>query len=362
MQKLARFERWIKSTPGLESIASNTDMTIAVAQHYGLPTNFVDFTTAPSVAGFFASNGTPSSERSSCIMCLNIKDLTEFWEVLQRVESGPAPEFIRLTVPNLWRLEAQHGVFLFCPFPNFEHVYDLDRIIFPYNGPIADPPESLIYPIRKSQLEILLDQYFMNEELVEGTRATHMMSSFRIHRIPSRPEKCNRDLIPNGPPRRPDSWDDRILASWRQVVPEVFSEKLTSERWEIKTRSKAEPSKRLVQVSDQVKERLAHTSGARRSLPCWELRLDDFTVQPSESEEITRSLQLLWDGLRLLPYSNQQIADGMACCAALAVEWLNLAASDRDDWKQVCQLVFPDVMQVEFGSDDGSYSRAPSGC
>jgi hypothetical protein len=47
MQKLARFEGWVKSTPGLEKLAADADATIAVAQHYGLPTNFVDFTTSP---------------------------------------------------------------------------------------------------------------------------------------------------------------------------------------------------------------------------------------------------------------------------------------------------------------------------
>src|SRR5882724_10849961 len=137
MQKLGRFEHWIKSTLGLESVAVSSDMIIAVAQHYGLPTNFVDFTTEPSIAGFFASHGTPSSTRSSCIICLNTQDLAEFWEDLHPLTGDHKPEFIELTVPNLWRLESQRGVFLFCPFQNFEKIYDLDRIIFPHTGPIS---------------------------------------------------------------------------------------------------------------------------------------------------------------------------------------------------------------------------------
>src|SRR5687767_3370811 len=52
-----RFEHWVKSTSGLEDLAANADMAIAVAQHYGLPTNFVDFTTEPKVAAFFATDG-----------------------------------------------------------------------------------------------------------------------------------------------------------------------------------------------------------------------------------------------------------------------------------------------------------------
>src|SRR5713226_7760249 len=55
LEKLARYEGWVKHTPGLENLAANINAGIAVAQHYGLPTNFVDFTTQPEIAGFFAS-------------------------------------------------------------------------------------------------------------------------------------------------------------------------------------------------------------------------------------------------------------------------------------------------------------------
>src|SRR4051812_30884562 len=57
LAKLARFEHWVKSTRGLEDLAHNADMAIAVAQHYGLPTNFIDFTTEPKIAAFFATDG-----------------------------------------------------------------------------------------------------------------------------------------------------------------------------------------------------------------------------------------------------------------------------------------------------------------
>ncbi len=44
LDKLGRFEHWIRGTPGLESLLQSPDMFFAVAQHYGLPTNYVDFT------------------------------------------------------------------------------------------------------------------------------------------------------------------------------------------------------------------------------------------------------------------------------------------------------------------------------
>jgi hypothetical protein len=55
LEKINRYSWWIKNTPSLENLATDTDAAIAVAQHYGMPTNFVDFTTDPAVAAFFAS-------------------------------------------------------------------------------------------------------------------------------------------------------------------------------------------------------------------------------------------------------------------------------------------------------------------
>jgi len=56
---MEKFLGWTKATEGLEALASNDDAAIAVAQHYGFATHFIDFTTEPSVAGYFASEGIP---------------------------------------------------------------------------------------------------------------------------------------------------------------------------------------------------------------------------------------------------------------------------------------------------------------
>src|SRR5262252_6969375 len=53
----SKFEAWVQDTPGLESLGRNFDKAIAVMQHYGMATQFVDFTTEPRIAGYFASGG-----------------------------------------------------------------------------------------------------------------------------------------------------------------------------------------------------------------------------------------------------------------------------------------------------------------
>jgi len=214
IQKFARFGHWIKSTPGLEAIAASTDMTIAVAQHYGLPTNFVDFTTEPSVAGFFASHGHTSKDRLSCIMCLNTKALAQFWELLKDMTDGTVPE----------------------------------------------------------------------------------------------------------------SKDDLFI--------------------------------RMETLSRQALSCLTSVSQSRRYLVSWSLHIQDSVIDKRDAREIARVLQSLWDGLRLFPYSDEQISEGMGFCAALALEWLSVRPIDRKDWERLSQRFCSDAIEIEFGVDDGSYSSA----
>jgi hypothetical protein len=121
------------------------------------------------MAGFFACDlddlvpGEPS-----CIVCLNTADLVDFWHNMPA--KWRPPECLRIDVSNLWRLQAKKGVFLFCPYTNIEEIYDFDRIIFPASVQATQTMRDRVYPVRKSQLEILLDQYFMNERLIENSR------------------------------------------------------------------------------------------------------------------------------------------------------------------------------------------------
>jgi hypothetical protein len=210
LEKLRRFESWVRNTAGLESLTANTNSMVAVGQHYGLPTNFIDFTTSPEIAGFFASCGEQTEEdQLSCILCLNTKDLMEFWKILPA--KYPPPELIAIDVQNLWRLQAQHGTFLYCPYTNNDK----------------------IFPKRKSQLEILLDQYFMNEQLIEGERnLPESIKKFTMF-IPSRAKYDPEVFIGNNPPSKLDSWSRINLQPWISAKHEIFFEAITETGWEI---------------------------------------------------------------------------------------------------------------------------------
>src|SRR6266545_1735795 len=74
--EIERYLSWLRATPGLERLARDREAALCVAQHYGLPTHYIDFTTEPAVAGFFAVDKCPPGATvRHCIYCLNTTDL-----------------------------------------------------------------------------------------------------------------------------------------------------------------------------------------------------------------------------------------------------------------------------------------------
>jgi len=101
------------------------------------PPNYVDFTTEPAVAAFFAAHDSApntSADDLSCIICVNTRELSRVSESVRTVRpEWPAFAEVHIDVPELWRIQSQHGVFLFYPFDEgFErNIFDFDRICFP---------------------------------------------------------------------------------------------------------------------------------------------------------------------------------------------------------------------------------------
>lgn len=357
LEKMARFEWWVKRTKGLEELAKYPDGILAVAQHYGIPTNFVDFTTSPRVAGFFASYGKIEEENvESCILCLNSQDLINFWKSFAP-EYSPSPEILYLEVQNLWRLEAQHGVFLFCPYSNFEHIYDLDRIYFPYTGQISSVKENEIFPKRKSQLEILLDQYFMNELMIENEK--NIPLGITVHTIPEIKEKCSKELLLNGtPPPKLSSWNDSHIESWLVQSNEKYLNTLGNETWEMTLDLNKDISSIQNEAIDYLTMQFKNNPNVRNRLLNWSIAV--VGDQPSDPIEnrIESYIKRLWDGLRKLPYDDQDIAKSLANCFTLASYLLKRGRVMQVDWAKVTSECFGETIEIEFGSEDGSYSRS----
>jgi FRG domain len=359
LEKFSRFIAWVKITPGLEYLANHADSAIAVAQHYGLPTNFVDFTTSPQVAGFFASHGRPpTEERESCILCLNTKDITDFWKHMPA--KYPFPDLITIEVQNLWRLQAQAGTFLFCPYDNFEHIYDLDCIFFPYTGVISNPKEEEIYPKRKSQLEILLDQYFMNERLIEGTREIQNLPGIVMTVTQSQAWEPELLFEGNSPPKL-NSWDQTNLSLWLRQSNENYPEVLTEQNCTIVINPGKEITSTKKIVTEFVYSKLSDNPNVKQKLINWHLEYDKNYSQEILGSKYTRGIRRLWDGLRSLPFDTHDIAVGFGNFVGLLLWRLKIGAGEHDsvlDWEKIGDACFGDAIEIEFGADDGSYAPA----
>jgi len=356
LEKIARYEAWVRQTPGIEDIASNADAMIAVAQHYGLPTKFIDFTILPKIAAFFASENVEcDTEGNACIICLDVEDIKAFWKKLPR-EYLP-PEFLEIVVPNLWRLEAQHGRFLFCPYDDIEHIYDFDRIYFPNTHIYSQVTKEDVYPLRKSHLEILLDQYFMTEQMIEG-RLRMNTSNFNHILVESPKQGCSPDVFPNGLPDHP-TWVDSVLRPYVQLRPEDFSNAKTSVTILICIKDPQNVALLATDVAKQVIHDLHRFTDIRKKLVSWNIDIVKQYELPSDfSSRLAPRLDRLWDGLRMLPFSDEDICLGVGLCVSLAVALGgDFHNPDNRHWERAVTRCLESPIEVEFGATDGSYSR-----
>jgi hypothetical protein len=357
LEKVARYEAWVKHTPGLENLAANTDAAIAVAQHYGLPTNFVDFTTQPEIAGFFASEkaGSDTVADLACIICLDVENLKEFWKLLPG--RYPPPEFLEMAVPDLWRLEAQHGCFLFCPYSDVERLYDFDRILFLNTHPLDGMRREDVYPERKSHLEVLLDQYFMNERMIEGERAWSSEGVRKVV-IEAPPARCDPDVFPNGLPEH-SSWSDAALRPWLELREEKFVKARTAVNFRIRVPDPRNATYLVREVAEQLLHDLFEFPGIRSKMVGWDVQLvGEYDLPQDFPSQLAPRLARLWDGLRRLPYSDEDLCAGVGLCVAFAVALAgDLRNPDSRHWERAAQKCLADPVELEFGAEDGSYSR-----
>ena len=356
----AEYERWVQRTPGLEMLAANPDQAIAVAQHYGLPTNFIDFTADPKVAGFFAATPPEASSddnRESCILCLDTKDLAEFLEAMP--EPNKHIEFLRLTIPNLWRLEAQAGAFLFCPYADYEQFYDFDRIIFEAGPFSLAQPAVGYYPIRKSALEILLAQFLMDLQLIEGTeRVDKMFKGIDRVEIATPETRCDPDLIIGGDMPCHSSWAAAALKPWLAVSEETLHAAQSKEQIPLDLNLDLQANEAGQALVDLVRQKLQADPLVRSKLLEFKYELTYSTVPVGPILELLKTLSHLWDGLRLFPYTDAELAQALGNCYALLLWQTKYGFPRAEEFNKVTDACWGATQEVSFGAPDGSYATA----
>ena len=363
--RLILFHAWLQTDHTLGYLAEdeNIDQFYAIAQHYGIPTNYIDFTTEPAIAAFFAADTSnpPPVGVQSCIYCLNTKELRDVMSIVLSVRSQEGLELkaIEVDVTNLWRLQAQHGVFLFANY-NWEIDFDLDRIVFPYTGYPSYPPRGLVYPADKSALEHRLDEYFDYEtkhfgrdemrKLFEEINAAGGNAEFLEMTSPA--DGVNAAAFVDPSRVMPlASWSREVIATWHSYPSEHFHS--VGEHIERLYLSAGDRTSLQRAIGYGIKQALDANPQKRGRLIEWVLEGE---VGNLPVERVAALFRSAWNGMRSLPYSNAQIATTMASIADLVLVNHEAGREVIFASEHFANVISAPVW-VEFANSDGSSSR-----
>jgi hypothetical protein len=316
----------------------------------------MDFTTEPRIAAFFATHRSPAglgNQEYSCIICVNTHELQDFWSSIARVRPDwPEPRRVGVDVSELWRLQAQRGIFLFLPYEDFERIYDFDRIYFPAQSSIPLIPEEDVYPKQKSDLEILLDQYFMLERMAEGDQIlAETIDKFAVRvQAEGLPEGIEKACFGKAGLPVLNSWSEVNLQAWREPTPERWSEYSKAPRVGIELPPLEDPAKQLSRMARTLTEQLMTQPELRKGPVIWRCGGEVF---------VEESLRLFWDGARRWPYKDEDLATGLSLVAVFA---LLVSRSPRAQHyphiaEELATCCLGHVIEVEIGMIDGSYTR-----
>lgn len=410
-----RFIEYTRAVSSHSGIHYTADELIAIAQHYGQPSNFLDLTTDPAVAAMFACP--PGSKQAGCdaSILLYSEKVIEFWrKEIQEHYDANGLELVRVDVANLWRLQAQRGLFLYVASPDLRNFFEPYRIEFPHpaGGYVAAGYE--LYPARKSALEIQLDLYFHLEELEKGKQiARELIWHVRIPPSTSGAERAtprlatvlgrasdawvaeeaelherlrnNFDGIGDWPLRtlsdtffpsrwrfkrddlRPHrSWFDEGAMRWLKLADERYVSPAEGERFIVDV-DLADYGDRTPWQLDAPRQRIFPVdSRARLLVPQFRVTYSAWTrcqqpedgATPSEIEErFAHVAQQLWDGLRRKPLTDTQLALCMDQFLLHARFYLDTKIQgDEMHWDRGFGKQNIDHLKVEF-SPLGGHSR-----
>ena len=355
--------RWLEKMPQLSYLLKDEyiDELFAILQHYGFPTNYIDFTTEPSVAGFFASHSkSPVFDELSVIYCLKANDLKLFYEDLHDAQKmlNHKVEFIKLDVSNLWRLQAQHGHFLYTNH-DWTQLYEMDCILFPHTGLPSYPPTSQIYPEHKSSLEQLLDQYFFSEKSYLGMKKIRELKNDKGEKIHIHLFR-NEGLIEgydvehfSNPLIKLASWSQNFIANWNIQPVESFHQVIGKSK-KIKLRN----GENVPTISEQILVGVQSALGLDKTLRGyavdWYFDGLPEALVPNYYIDLVRQA---WNGMRNLPYSDEDIAytfsELLKICAVPEI-----MSFESNLISKAFNKCIPDSFEIEIANFNESSSRA----
>lgn len=339
LQRLARFTEWLLSSEEAHPYVVSNDHILAIAQHYGFATLLLDFTTQPSVAGFFAASSQKPGTSASISM-INAKEFGSITELWNSAYENEMVRILEVDVSNLWRLQAQHGLFVEA-HASLEFVYPPDKIVFPHAPALKQIDRALIYPDRKSHLELCIDNYLHLQAAEEGLREIAFHDDGRP-RVPVVEVKSMMPAFPHASTGHFGSWPEDPV--WMHVPDERWEDIVT------KIASPA-PSMAVEDLSDAGK--LLSIIESRRTHP------DLVTLVGGDLCLVSQhALDRLWNGMRMLPYSPLQIASAIEGLHRIRNVFRGVDTELGGDWTPYASQLYGDAIEIELSTRNDLSTRA----
>jgi hypothetical protein len=313
--RVAHFASWLEGVPSLRYLLGDSHVHdfFAVLQHYGVPTHYVDFTTEPDIAGFFAVHDRSISQgERGCIIAINpgsfVADLNVVAEAID-LPRDKRPEAVTVSVAGLWRMQAQSGYFLYLPLVDAENWCDYDRILFTHDSMPYPIPVERIYPTRKSVLEERLDEFF-TEESRDSARADllsflpQMMEQLKQRGVPVSMSSTRRSepkmyLQPDATPHI--SWSD-LDSAWFLPPEETFATAAANAP-EVRLFVSAKACSGVeAAVQDAIQSLMISDPQCRSNAVRWSI-IGENGIDRRLSAQVER----VWDGMRRLPYTTEHM-------------------------------------------------------
>lgn len=362
-ERMQRFFRWLSASAGLAEIASSMDAVLAVAQHYGLPTRLLDFTSDVDVAAFFATHAKHQAEGAiACIICLNSSEYVNAWNLLRPKTIEPL-RILTPTVPDLWRLESQKGCFLEVRYHHVESVVAPQRILFPFRSPWLYPPEDQIYPIRKSRLEILLEHYFdvertaaNREWFAEIQRDGIGIGIEEVHLRPPLPfleEYLDKRAVETLP-----RWEGAIVGHWLRQPDEKWNEVRLAAVTPLQFGAHLSHEELRRDLAMQFSTFIAKNPGVRGGFCSFRFPEHPELVSADRRVRLEAMAVRLWDGMRNLPFTDQQIAGALARMIVIELVIQRNSLWSGSGWTGVFAPAIPGMIKVGLGTFGGTGGSA----
>lgn len=213
-QETVEFCRWMLNNPFLSPYHEPEDKLLAIAQHYGYPSDLLDFTHNPKIAAFFATAGDIDVSKPGVILVVNLDMFKHLYQAYK------VPGLLTIEIKGLWRLENQEGIFL-RDYHDFMRQIDemgyidsfLDKLLFKQIDGVGvtdffpEINEEFVYP-EPNDLEREIKRY--ND--IRIRRRPFDFSLFSVIRIDDDP--IGKEFEKDAPQT---TWETEELQKWEKV-------------------------------------------------------------------------------------------------------------------------------------------------